>query len=298
MILVTGSEGGLGKRVVHLLHQRYGPDYIVRVSRQAGLKNVLHGNLDNRKFVDEIFNKYHIEYIVHCAAMWNGFNMDYSILENNTEITMNIFKFITPSVKTIVYLSSSGVYDSTECFRTDKLYPSSAYGISKLFSENLIKSYCDENEILYTILRPFHIVSPDEKYAPPSSHVMTDMFYRIIKNSEQIEVDSLDDAKFVNFTWADDVAEMIVHLLDNSANETFNIGSPEWGTVKAMVVELMSQLGICEGSACNIVYDNKPFQKLTSKGNWHPCGFTACVKNFVDQKLKNGEKYEDYIRRS
>lgn len=235
-ILVLGSEGGIGKRLVAMLREYMPTASIVRVSRVllADQKNlngdkVLVGDLLNTKFVSSIFEKNNIEVVICCAAKWNGLNQDPTVLDVNVGMFNNILSALTESVRNFIYLSSSAVYGDQSSVDTHSLnvLPSSTYGKSKLINEILLSNKAKLQAFSTTIYRPFHVVSPAETYLPGRSHITTDFAHRYIEQGCDFDWKSLSDDALIPFYWVDDLCKIIIeNMFDQQfMGKTFNIGS-------------------------------------------------------------------------
>jgi len=119
-----------------------------------------------------------------------------------------------------VYLSSSMVYGEFHNLRPredDPLIPIEPYGILKKCSEELVKFYCENKGIEYTIIRPSAVYGPRDKIQRVISK-----FIKAAINDEELKVKgnySLD------FTYVEDLADGIIQACFSpaAANETFNM---------------------------------------------------------------------------
>jgi UDP-glucose 4-epimerase len=303
-ILVTGSEGSLGPFLVEKIYRTFSSACVIRVGRSRklppdGRSRYYSGDLTDFTFIQRIFLENRINYVIHCAARWNGFNQDSEILENNIFATLNLLLSISPEVKKLIYLSSSGVYHDTDPTESAALScPSSSYCVSKLLGEKLVQHFSQLKGFLYTIYRPFHIVSPTEFFEKGRSHVCTDMCHRIIELKEKIDHNSLDDSRKIGFTWVEDIAEAIVDNIENkkTENEIFNIGTSERHTVKDLVYEILSEAikyGLVdlanapsESLAPPVAVDrtlDPCFSKIFQNCGWQAqTGFPDTVKKFIE----------------
>ena len=301
-VLLTGSEGSLGTFVARCL---CGNDFkIVRVGRRQehniypGGGLYYKGDLQDKNVLDLIFNNHSIDYVIHCAALWNGFNSDFSIIYNNVSITLNLLNYCK-SIKKFVYISSSGVYENfneapLEDASLGLFRPASAYGLSKLISEELIVARYD---IPFVIFRPFHIVSPEEKYCPGSSHICTDVAHNVIECSRKIKLDVFSKNKRLPLVWVGDIAELIVSsLLDGRYhNNIFNVGNLNEITpfhAVAEVIKIAEEMGYVSDGLKNIEIPDLPvfeddlrFRKIESLLGWRAVTTPQdCVRKFMSFK--------------
>jgi len=282
-VLVTGADGALGKFVIRSLLNKISPVNIVMPSR---------ADVDLTKIDDvrRLCSGGGFDYVIHCAALWNGINSDKRILEHNLRMTWNLIKSIdTESLRLFSYISSSAVYQDREPLETEgNLAPKSTYGVSKIYSERTIRMEAESKGFSYTIWRPFHIVSPEEKFKPGSSHVCTDMSRRIIELEEELDLDAFTGNKLIGFTWVEDIADCIVDsLLDKRAiDQVFNIGTTEKHTVRELVEQIMVSSGKMKEANISIHDDqDKTFDNTRRKLGWiAKTSFVDCISNFINYK--------------
>lgn len=264
-ILVTGSSGSLGRKIVELLRQN--PEYeVIGVDMYLSpTTNILCDLVDIDEFLDSGHFAYRLgvfDYVIHCAATIYGvagFNFnDFTILSDDTTITLNLLNHLTIKEK-FVYLSSSMVYeragyeigrgvkeDDVEKFPA----PLTGYGQSKYFGESLVKFFCEARHKSYTIWRPFNIITPHEKAGEEIgySHVFADFFQKILVDKVTTLPIIGDGYQVRAFTWIDDVARCIVDNLENPATDkqTFNIGNPEPISMRKLA-QLIHDVGVESG---------------------------------------------------
>lgn len=300
-VLITGSEGALGKFVNRSFRYHF-PEYnIIGVDVKNPISNendeYYYGDLTSDVFVSILLHNIRPDYIVHCAARWNGLNYDESICKDNISMTNNILRHVDKEkIKHFSYLSSSAVYgDSNRYDMEEDLVPNSSYGVSKLTCEKLVKADSERYGFSYTIWRPFHIVSPEEMYNPGSSHICTDFCYKIIDLGQRMQIDFLSDVKKIPLTWVEDVSDCIVKNIGNSSciNQTFNIGTPEMRSVRDVAVEIIivaNTMGLINWGS-NLVIDESDFDmhtgfnKLSRDIGWTAeTLFKESVEKFIDYK--------------
>ncbi len=242
-ILVLGSEGAIGTHLVPMLHKSMPSANIIRTSRtlvtdqkDSADSKILVGDLLDTKFVSSIFKENDIQVVIFCAAKWNGINQDPTVLDVNVRMFSNVLSFLTKSVTNFIYLSSSAVYGDEMFVETQKIkkLPNSTYGKSKLINEILLSNKAEIDNFATTIYRPFHVVSPAEKYNSGKSHITTDFAHRYIDLDSDFDWKSLRDDIFIPFYWVDDICKIIVENIfnQNFFGKTFNIGSSNSYSVK------------------------------------------------------------------
>lgn len=257
-ILVIGSEGAIGSKLVNTLTIAMPSATIIRVGRKASSMifetpqhRILVGDLLDMSFVERVFEKFDIQVVIFCAAKWNGLNQDPTVLDVNVTMFNNVLSALTSSVTNFIYLSSSAVYPPEHCDDriTIKPLPSSTYGKSKLINEILLFNKSQVTDIAVTIYRPFHVVSSHEEYCPGRSHITTDFVYRYIELKSDFIWDSLPNDIFIPFYWVDDLCEIIAKNIFNIdfAGRVFNVGASTSFSIlnlAACVASVANQYGL------------------------------------------------------
>ncbi len=173
--LVTGASGFIGSYLVEFLlqkgdsvcacDQRFEP----RFSNLIGNLVVYKGDIQKSDYVKNVVLDYKPDIIIHLAAQsfpnvsWKDPAHTFQV---NTIGTINILEAIHKAKlkPRIILVSSSGVYAFTsgpEPIKEDyPLDPSSPYGVSKLFQEQLAKLYIKRYEMDVILVRPFFLIGP------------------------------------------------------------------------------------------------------------------------------------------
>jgi len=167
-ILITGSNGFVGSRLMHYLEDKgnkvWGIDISEHCLREKH-KNTINGDI--RKIEDfDVFKDKEIQLIIHCAASKHDFGISvdeyYSNNEYGTEVVMKFAK--KHSIKKIIYYSTVSCYGhkAVPCDETGPLMPDNEYGKSKLAGEKVIEKFVSEQPDLEVFfLRPSIIYGPN-----------------------------------------------------------------------------------------------------------------------------------------
>jgi nucleoside-diphosphate-sugar epimerase len=290
-VLVTGSEGSLGTFVVKALRES-GEYNLSRIrhrsplsSEVVGWDSCYVGDLRNREFVNSVFED-GFDYVIHCAARWNGYNNDISISYDNSQMTLNLLmQDHIKSIGKFVYISSSAAPMDKKC----------AYGISKAFEEELVKLASKEHGFKYTIWRLFNIASPVEEYNPGSSHICTNISHKAINLHEHIDVNDMANV-LVPLTWVEDVSACIVGFLNDARTdgETFNLATEELHSSRDIAMEIIivaEEMNLIPKGSYGFEREKRRglpdgrFDKMRNVLDWvAPTGFYGCVSKFMQMK--------------
>jgi UDP-glucose 4-epimerase len=197
--------------------------------------------------------------VVAAAAMIGGISyfheFAYDLMAENERILAATFDAAiaahrSGSVKRIVVLSSSMVYESATEFPTPEGAqltsppPISTYGFQKLASEYFAKGAHEQYGLPSTILRPFNCVGIGEKRAVRDtdvmsgniklalSHVVPDLVNKVLQGQDPLHI--LGDGHQVrHYTYGGDLARGIRMAMeaDAAVNEDFNLSTAQSTTV-------------------------------------------------------------------
>jgi len=210
-ILVTGSSGFIGKKIIEKLPEsRIITDS--RNSKRIDLRNI-----------DEVLKIDSADIVIHLGGKipskelkWNDY------FNNNVFGTLNILEYcIKKKVKKLIYISSY-VYGNPENCPIDEdhsVNPHNAYSESKFLGEELCKFYCDKSDLNVTILRPFNIFGESMN----DGFLLTNLI-NTIKTGKKISIVNKNSKR--DFLYIDDFVDLILKVIDyNSKFEIFNVGS-------------------------------------------------------------------------
>ena len=227
-VLITGSNGLLGQKLITLLADKSGYTLIATARGDNRLGEVSkpyeYASLDitNQIEVDSIINKYKPDFIIHTAAMTNVDQCEKDH-EGCTELNVTATKYLVDAAERnnsfFIHLSTDFIFDGTKGPLTeeDKPNPISFYGQSKLDAETIII----KSKLRWAIAR-------------------TVLVYGIVKDMSRTNIvlwvkKSLEDKKHINVvddqwrtpTLAEDLAMGCFLLMDKEATGIYNISGPD-----------------------------------------------------------------------
>lgn len=197
-ILTTGVLSGLGKYIYENL---------------GGIGLTRHLSTEDR---ERIKNR-GVDIIIHCAFNTRrGINSDslYHYLEDNVFLTKELVSF---PHKKFIYLSSvdvypkgAGLHSEDEIIDMDSI--SGIYGITKLVSESIVKSHCEN----YLILRPTTLLG---RYSRKNT------LLKIMEDQECV-VGLSGNSRF-NYVLHSDILDFIKFSIDYELKGIYNLASSE-----------------------------------------------------------------------
>ena len=226
-ILVTGSNGLLGQKLVYALRNRKDVELIAtargenRVIEQSGyVFETL--DLTDESHVREVINNYRPDCIIHTAAMTNvdACELDPPTCQlNNVVVIGYLLQACKPIGTHFIHLSTDFVFDGEDgpYKETDKPNPQSVYAQSKLDSEKLV----EESGLPWTVLRTIIIYGVTDDAQRSNVVLWT-------KNSlEQGKKITVITDQFRGPTLAEDLAEACIQAALRKAQGIFHISGKE-----------------------------------------------------------------------
>lgn len=166
-ILITGSNGMIGRNIIKLLSKKKNKIYCLDLNQNTlknyKLKYIQCDLLNFSKLISKT-SKMRFDTIIHLAGFLGVEKSTISELEcieTNLQGTVNVMKLSKlTKTKQIIYASSSEVYGDIlkKPFKeTDACAPKSAYGVSKLAAETYMRAFCKKNKLNFKIIRYFNV---------------------------------------------------------------------------------------------------------------------------------------------
>lgn len=324
-LLITGGAGFIGSHVVRRFVINY-PNYevynldlltyagnlenLVDVSNKPNY-NFLHSDIRNKNKINELFERYKFEGIIHLAAeshVDRSISSPFAFLETNvlgTTILLEAFKSIWDGNfkgKRFYHVSTDEVFGTLGedgLFTEETAYdPRSPYSASKASSDHFVRAYGETYNLPYVISNcsnnygEYHF---PEKLIP--------LFINNIINKKPLPV--YGDGEFTrDWLYVQDHAraiDLIFHKGKN--NQTYNIGGfNEWKNidlVRLLCTQMDKKLGRAEGESEKLItfvkdrpgHDKRyaiDATKLNKELGWYPSvTFEEGLSKTIDWFLEN-----------
>ena len=223
-ILITGGTGFIGSHLTQFLKKDNDITiYDVKKPIEKDVKFILGDILDEQKILQSFQD---FDAIIHLAATVGVKNTETNpVLTLNTNIlgTKNILEACKKhNIKKVILASSSEIYGEPRKVPIDEIQtpiPITTYGISKLASEEYLKSYAKTCGFNYSILRFFNVVGPKQ-----SSRFVLPEFIKNALNNKPLVIHG-NGLQIRAFCHIEDVCQGIEKSICKGDGEIFNIGN-------------------------------------------------------------------------
>lgn len=261
-ILVLGGAGYIGSHAVYqLIDQGY--DVVVVDNLQTGHRKAIHpnaifyeGDIRNREFLKNVFEKEQIEAVIHFAAnSLVGESMENPLMyfHNNVYGTQVLLEVMNEfDVKNIVFSSTAATYGEPEMVPiTEEMptNPTNAYGETKLTMEKMMKWCSIAYGIKYVSLRYFNVAGARETSEigedhHPETHLIPVILQVPLGKREFISIfgddyDTPDGTCIRDYIHVEDLIDAhllaLEYLRNGGDNQIFNLGSSQGFSVKEMI---------------------------------------------------------------
>ncbi len=255
--LVTGCSGFIGSHVAKELlamgHNVIGIDDLSGGFIENNPKGMhfYQGSISDVAFVQDVFARYHFDYVFHLAAYaaegLSHFIRSYNY-QNNLLGSINLInKAVNQgNVKRFVFTSSIAVYGSNQTPMTESLVPmpEDPYGVSKYAVELDLECAHRMFGMEYTIFRPHNVYGENQNIGDPYRNVIG-IFINQIMQGKPMTIFG-DGTQTRAFSYIDDVAPIIAHAIEvpEAINQVFNVGADRPYTVNELVDQVCNAMGV------------------------------------------------------
>jgi ADP-L-glycero-D-manno-heptose 6-epimerase len=205
-ILVTGSDGFIGKNLINHLSKNHtveGFEYTPNVYPDA--------------------SKY--DWIIHLGAISSTTetNVD-KILTQNYEYSMRLLQMCEQMGTNLQYASSAGVYGNTHEFNEESdCHPQSPYAWSKYLFDRFVK-LAGEFNVLVQGFRYFNVYGPHEEHKGNQMSPVS-KFVQQAKDNNTIKIFNNSEHYQRDFVSVHDVCEVHKQMLDVDKSGIYNVGT-------------------------------------------------------------------------
>ena len=261
-ILVTGSSGFIGKKIV----KRLDKSKVITDSN-----NSERIDLQNKEQVMKLDSA---DIVIHLGGKTPQNELKWSeYFDNNVIGTLNVLEYcIQKKVKKMIYVSSYVYGDPKYCpiDENHPINPHNAYTESKYLGERLCEFYCNRSDLNLIILRPFNIFGESMR----EGFLITNLI-NSVKTGKKLTIVNKNSKR--DFLHVDDFVDLIVKLIDYDFKfEVFNVGagiSYSFEDIIKKIERMISQkinADYEENKEIFIDEITSDISKIKNKTNWQP----------------------------
>ncbi len=237
-ILVIGSKGTLGSRLVEVLQKRGHEVWEVDLQHHPG-ERYIRADIAEYRQLERVFEQTY-DYVYHLAAEFgriNGEEYYDTLWKTNVIGTRNILEWQVKKGFKLIFTSSSEIYgEATESLLSEDLPEKKTiiqhndYALTKWVNEVQVINFEKRFNSPIVRLRLFNAYGPGEYYHPYRSVVCL-FIYRALKG---IPYDVFEGYSRV-FMYVDDLISTIANVAEAfKAGEVYNIGGTEYRSVREL----------------------------------------------------------------
>jgi dTDP-4-dehydrorhamnose reductase len=257
-ILITGSNGLLGQKLVHLLK---GENQLIATSIGECLisnqSDFIYQNLDitDNNSIDVTFEKYKPDVVINTAAM-----TDVDGCEDKNElcdkINVTAVRYLAAACEKwdshLIHISTDFIFDGEKgpYYEDDKANPLSNYGLSKWKSEQVLQ----ESNCRWAILRTIILYGTAENLQRNNIVLWG---RKALKEGQELNI--IDD-QFRSPTLAEDLAQACQLVLEKGVTGIFNASGKDIMSIYEMI-QRMAKFYQCDKSKINRISSSTLNQK-------------------------------------
>ena len=260
-VLVTGGAGYIGSHCCKQLYlQGHNPitmDNLVYGHRQAVKWGEFYqGDIGNRDHLEDCLARYHIDAVMHFAAfieVGESVKDPLKYYNNNFAATAKLVQtMIQQSVRCLIFSSTAAVYGEPEKIPIDEnhpLMPTSPYGETKLYVENMLRACEGAYGLRSIFLRYFNAAGADESGSigerhNPESHLIPLVLQTAMGQRKEINIfgsdyNTPDGTAVRDYIHVSDLVDAhmlaLESLLNGHATTCYNLGNGKGYSVKEVI---------------------------------------------------------------
>jgi len=234
-VLITGGAGFIGSSLAKNFIQQNRYEIYLVDDLSKGLEenipssvNFIKMDLSDGRSVSNLPD---VDIIIHLCGQSSGersFEDVTKDLDSNYKSTLNLIQYaIHRGIKKFIFSSSMSVYGDGD------LVPKTPYGVHKLASEHLLKTF--SSEFSHCILRLNNVYGPGQDMTDMKQG-MVSIFVSQALNKGEIHIKGSMDRKR-DFVYINDVIRLIRHVSEQKdfENMTIDVNSGEISTVRKLI---------------------------------------------------------------
>lgn len=253
-ILITGGAGFIGSHILAQLQGRRDMDVVVFDNLSSGSKEhvpagmeLVEGDVCDEAAVDALFADHHFDAVIHLAAQTMvPTSVEQPVLDCriNLEGVLHVLEACRiHGTGHILFSSSAAVYGDNlhiPLKETERLVPTSPYGITKMTTEHYLRAYHELYGMDATVFRFANVYG--ERQGEKGEGGVVSIFCKLLSQRQGITVFG-DGNQTRDFVYAGDIAQAIIRALPLKGCHTMNVSTGQETSINDLIRSFEKAVG-------------------------------------------------------
>lgn len=253
-ILITGGAGFIGSHILAQLQGRRDMDVVVFDNLSSGSKEhvpagmeLVEGDVCDEAAVDALFADHHFDAVIHLAAQTMvPTSVEQPVLDCqiNLEGVLHVLEACRiHGTGHILFSSSAAVYGDNlhiPLKETERLVPTSPYGITKMTTEHYLRVYHELYGMDATVFRFANVYG--ERQGEKGEGGVVSIFCKLLSQRQGITVFG-DGNQTRDFVYAGDIAQAIIRALPLKGYHTMNVSTGQETSINDLIRSFEKAVG-------------------------------------------------------
>ena len=253
-ILITGGAGFIGSHILAQLQERRDMDVVVFDNLSSGSKEhvpagmeLVEGDVCDEAAVDALFADHHFDAVIHLAAQTMvPTSVEQPVLDCriNLEGVLHVLEACRiHGTGHILFSSSAAVYGDNlhiPLKETERLVPTSPYGITKMTTEHYLRVYYELYGMDATVFRFANVYG--ERQGEKGEGGVVSIFCKLLSQRQGITVFG-DGNQTRDFVYAGDIAQAIIRALPLKGCHTMNVSTGQETSINDLIRSFEKAVG-------------------------------------------------------
>ena len=253
-ILITGGAGFIGSHILAQLQGRRDMDVVVFDNLSSGSKEhvpagmeLVEGDVCDEAAVDALFADHHFDAVIHLAAQTMvPTSVEQPVLDCriNLEGVLHVLEACrTHGTGHILFSSSAAVYGDNlniPLKETERLVPTSPYGITKMTTEHYLRVYHELYGMDATVFRFANVYG--ERQGEKGEGGVVSIFCKLLSQRQGITVFG-DGNQTRDFVYAGDIAQAIIRALPLKGYHAMNVSTGQETSINDLIRSFEKAVG-------------------------------------------------------
>lgn len=253
-VLITGGAGFIGSHILAQLQGRRDMDVVVFDNLSSGSKEhvpagmeLVEGDVCDEAAVDALFADHHFDAVIHLAAQTMvPTSVEQPVLDCqiNLEGVLHVLEACRiHGTRHILFSSSAAVYGDNlhiPLKETERLVPTSPYGITKMTTEHYLRVYHELYGMDATVFRFANVYG--ERQGEKGEGGVVSIFCKLLSQRQGITVFG-DGNQTRDFVYAGDIAQAIIRALPLKGYHTMNVSTGQETSINDLICSFEKAVG-------------------------------------------------------